>query len=75
MDRVSLRSVGENCLHCQRALITLHSGKALTRSGVPWSPCFMCRDNSHCSIYTADKHRVDSRSIFGKDVSNMQILA
>ena len=41
MGRVSLRSVGQDCLRCQKALITLHSGKALTRSGVP-GPHVLC---------------------------------
>lgn len=44
MGRVSLGSVGEDCLHCQKALITLHNGKALTRSGVP-GPHVLCTVN------------------------------
>ena len=41
MGRVSLRSVGQDCLRCQKALITLHSGKALTPSGDP-GPHVLC---------------------------------
>ena len=41
MDRVSLRSVGEICLHCQKALITLHKGKALRVVGSP-GPHVLC---------------------------------